>query len=346
MAILIDKNTKYLIQGVTGKEGQRALEWMRNLGSTVVAGVTPGKGGQEVVVNAEAEGESAKPVPVYNSVAEAVAAHPEITATSIYAPPRFALTAVAEAIEAGIPLIHVIAENIPTKDTVQMLELAQKKSQELQKLQEPQKSPEPQTTLERQNSQKLQQLNKPIRIVGPSSIGILNPGKSGMGSLGAGSTEGLTLPETTSDKKGVVVLAKSGGMSLTMSHMISAEGVGITTIVGLGGDKIACTTYADLLSDVAADDETKALVIVGEIGGSYEEDLAKAIQEQNFSKPVVAFISGKFAEFLPQGVAFGHAGAIVSKEFGTRDGKIKALKQAGVLIAQSPEDIVEICRKI
>lgn len=343
MAILIDKNTKYLIQGITGKEGQRALEWMRNLGSTVVAGVTPGKGGQEVGASlgqTDADGSSAKPVPVYNSVAEAVAAHPEITATSIYAPPRFALAAVAEAIDAGIPLIHVIAENIPTKDTVLMLELAQKKSQESQK------SLEPQTSLEQQKSQILQKFSRPIRIVGPSSIGILSPGKSGMGSLGAGSTEGITLPETTPDKKGVVVLAKSGGMSLTMSHMISAEGVGITTIVGLGGDKIACTTYADLLADVAADDETKALVIVGEIGGSYEEDLARAISETRFSKPVVAFISGKFAEFLPQGVAFGHAGAIVSKEFGTRDGKIQALKQAGALIAESPEDIVEICRKI
>lgn len=312
MAILIDKTNTYLIQGITGKEGQRALEWMQNLGSRVVAGVTPGKGGQAVLG-----------VPVYNSVLEACTAHPEVNATCVYAPPRFAAAAAKEAIEAEIPLIHIIAENIPTLDTVELLELVKLKNSVLG--------------------------TNAIRVIGPSSIGVLSPGKSAMGSLGAGSEAGLLLPEsdqvTVEKKGGVVVLAKSGGMSLTVSHMISAEGIAISTIVGLGGDKISCTTYADLLDLIAKDTEAWAVVVVGEIGGSYEEDLAQAMLESKFSKPVVAFISGKFAEHLPQGVAFGHAGAIVSKKFGTRASKIDALKNSGALIAESPDDIVELLKK-
>lgn len=303
MAILIDENTRCLIQGITGKEGQKALEWMTNLGSVVVAGVTPGKGGQEVAGT-----------PVYDSVAQALQKHPEINATSIYAPPRFVLSAVKEAIQAEIPLIHIIAENIPTRDTVEMLEIAKDKSLEL---------------------------GKQIRIVGPSSIGVLSPGKSAMGSLGAGSLQGIKVPNKSG---GVVILAKSGGMSLTICHMISANSIAVTTVVGLGGDKISCTTYADLLDVISKDDETWAVVLIGEIGGSYEEDFAQAMIESSFNKPVIAFISGKFAENLPTGVAFGHAGAIVSKKFGTRAGKINELKKARALIAESPEDIVELLR--
>lgn len=313
MAILINKNTRYLIQGITGKEGVRALRWMLNLGATVVAGVTPGKGGQTV------EG-----VLVYESVSQALDSHPEINATCIYAPPRFVLSAATEAIIAGVDLIHIIAENVPTKDTVMMLELADEKSIEM---------------------------GKKIRIIGPSSIGVMSPGKSVMGSFGAGNDEGISPPFSESvrvgkEKGGVVVLTKSGGMALTVSHMLSQEGVGLSTIVGLGGDKISCTTYADLLDQIAGDDETWAVVLIGEIGGSYEEDFAQKIIESGFNKPVVAFISGTFAENLPTGVSFGHAGAIVSKKFGTRKGKIVALESAGALIADNPEDIVELLKKV
>lgn len=309
MAILIDKNTNYLIQGITGKEGERALTWMLNLGATVLAGVTPGKGGQAV------EG-----IPVYDSVAQALESHPAINATCIYAPPRYVLSAATEAIIAGIDLIHIIAENVPTKDTVVLLELAEQKSKE-------------------------------IRIIGPSSIGVMSPGKSVMGSFGAGNDEGITPPfselvSVGKEKGGVVVLTKSGGMALTVSHMLSQEGVALSTIVGLGGDKISCTTYADLLDQIASDDETWAVVLIGEIGGSYEEDFAQKIIKSGFTKPVVAFISGTFAENLPAGVSFGHAGAIVSKKFGTRSGKIAALKNAGALIADNPEDIVELLKKV
>lgn len=324
MAILIDEKTNYLIQGITGKEGLRAVTSMVTLGANVVAGVTPGKGGQTVSGLIDATGAELSPIPVYETVAQALQQHPNINATSIYAPPRFVLNAAKEAISAGIVLVHIIAENVPTRDTVEILELVQEKSEEF---------------------------GRKITVLGPSSVGAMSPGKSVMGSFGGGRDELLLAPyapEVTvgKEKGGVVVLTKSGGMSLTIANMLSQSGIAISTVVGLGGDKISCTTYADLLESINIDPETWAVVLVGEIGGSYEEDFAKKIAEMRFLKPVVAFISGKFAENLPIGVAFGHAGAIVSKQFGTRAGKVAALKQVGALIADNPEDIVELLTKV
>ncbi len=323
MSILITKNTKYLIQGITGKEGRRALKWMCGLSAQVVAGVTPGKGGQEIGGVHNKQGTELPPIPVYNSVSQALELHPDISATAIYVPPQFVLSAAKEAISAEISLIHIIAETVPTKDTAILLDLIrEKKEQGIQ-----------------------------IQMVGPSSIGLLSPGKSVIGSFGSGKEEGILVPYServtvNKSKGGVILLSKSGGMSLTVANMISSAGIALSTVIGLGGDKLIGTTYADLLSLVQSDPDTWALVIIGEIGGSYEEDLAVAIQEQNFSKPVVAFISGKFAEYLPAGVSFGHAGAIVSSTVGTRQGKIDALKKVGVLIADSPTDIVTVLQEI
>ncbi len=324
MAILINETTKYLIQGITGKEGLRAVTGMVALGATVIVGVTPGKGGQTVSGLIDKNGTAVAPIPVYATVAQALEKHPEINATSIYAPPRFVLNAAKEAIMAGISLIHIIAENVPTKDTVEILELAEEKSR---------------------------QLEKKITILGPSSVGAMSPGKSVMGSFGGGRDELLLAPFSSEvkigkEKGGVVVLTKSGGMSLTIANMLSHAGVALSTVVGLGGDKISCTTYADLLDLIAGDTETWAVVLIGEIGGSYEEDFAQKIADTKFTKPVVAFISGKFAENLPSGVAFGHAGAIVSKKFGTRTGKVAALEKVGALIADNPEDIVELLKNV
>ncbi|GIK84109.1 MAG: succinate--CoA ligase subunit alpha [Patescibacteria group bacterium] len=324
MAILINENTRYLIQGITGKEGLRAATGMVALGALVVAGVTPGKGGQTVAGLVGKDGREEAPIPVYETVIEALKNHPEINATSIYAPPRFVLNAAKEALTAGIPLIHIIAENVPTRDTVEILEFVAVKN-ELG--------------------------GKQYRVIGPSSVGVMSPGKSVMGSFGGGRDELLLAPFTDGvkigkKKGGVAVLTKSGGMSLTVANMLSQAGVALSTVVGLGGDKISCTTYADLLDSLAQDDETWAVVLIGEIGGSYEEDFAQMIKDKNFKKPVVAFISGKFAENLPTGVAFGHAGAIVSKTFGTRAGKVTALKGAGALIADNPEDIVELLQQV
>lgn len=311
-----------MIQGITGKEGMRALEWMSRLDAPVIAGVTPGKGGQTISGITNRAGEQLPEIPVYSTVSEALEAHPEINASAIYVPPKFVLSAAQEAISAQIPLIHIIAEGVPTKDTAVLLELAAQQTQ----------------------------AGNSVRIVGPSSIGLMSVGKSVMGSMGAGRDDAVLAPfdqAVTVGKElgGVVVLSKSGGMALTVAQMLAQNGVALSTIVGLGGDKLIGTTYADLLPEIAQDSETWAVVVVGEIGGSYEEDLATAITKSKFEKPVVAFISGRFAEHLPTGVSFGHAGAIVSKTIGTRVGKVLALEEAGALIADNPEDIVDLLKK-
>ena len=297
--MLLAKNTQFIIQGMTGKEGQRALSWMTATGIQVVAGVTPGKGGQEV------DG-----VPVYNSVAEALDKHQHISASAVYVPPRFVLGATDEALEADIKLIHILAEGVPSRDTARLLELATRQK---------------------------------ARIIGPSSIGFSVPGIGNVGSMGGGTTDQFLPP---GEIGGVVVLSKSGGMANTIAAMLTEAGIAQSCVVGLGGDRLIGTTYADLLPLIEQDEKSKAVVIIGEIGGAYEEVFAEQITAQKFSKPVVAFVSGLFAETLPQGVAFGHAGAIVSKNEGTRQGKIDAFKKAGATVAEKPSQIVDLLRNV
>lgn len=299
MSAIISKNTVYLIQGLTGKEGSRAAEWMLSNGAHIAAGVTPGKGGEEYVG-----------IPIYDSVAEALQAHPTISATSIYVPPQFVKAAALESIEAKIPLVHIIAENVPTLDTVELLERAQSQN---------------------------------VRVIGPSSVGIITA-ESVLGSLGGGSLTTFLFPQ--SEQKGVAIISKSGGMANTMADVLTRAGIPQSFVIGIGGDRIIGTTYADLLPDLAQDTQTAAVVIIGEIGGSYEEDLALAIRELNFDKPVFAYISGTFAETLPKGVSFGHAGAIVDSQVGTRAGKIAQLTEAGASMADDPQDIVRLVQSV
>lgn len=289
MAILVNESTTFLIQGITGQEGRKTAVWMRAYGTQVIAGVTPGKGGQEV------DG-----VPVYNAVEEAVLKHPEITATSIYAPSTFVKSAALEAINGNIPLVHIIAENVPTRDTAEILAEAGKRN---------------------------------IRVVGPSSIGIISPGKGKVGSIG-GEVNNQFMPGN------VGIISKSGGMSSEVGLLLTRHGIGQSTVVGIGGDRFVGSTFADLLALFERDAETKAVVIIGEIGGTYEEDAARLMEEKKYTKPLIAFISGLFAETLPQGISFGHAGAIVDASVGTRKGKVAALGKAGATIAQTPEEIL------
>ena len=298
MAIIVSEQTHYLIQGMTGREGQRTLKWIKSAGSSVLAGVTPGKGGQDI------DG-----VPVFDSVSQALTQFPQINASCLYVPPKFVLSAAKEAIAAGVPLVHIFAEGVPSADTAVILELA---------------------------------YTAGVRVVGPSSIGILSPSKSAAGSVGGGDYGSFLAPD---ERGGVVVLSKSGGMVKTIANMLTRSNIPQSTIMGIGGDRLEGTTFADVLPNIAADDETKAVVVIGEFGGSYEEDLAAAIAELKFTKPVVAFISGLFAETLPQGISFGHAGAIVSRTVGTRQGKITALEAAGALVAQTPTDIPVILKE-
>lgn len=295
MSILLPEKPQVLIQGITGKEGQRTCEWLLAAGTPVLAGVTPGKGGQEVLG-----------VPVYNSVAEAMAAHPEINATCIYVPPKMALGASQEALQTGIKLIHIIAEEVSVRDTVEILQTARAAN---------------------------------ARVLGPSAIGIISPGKGKLGSIG-GADNAQFIPGS------VAVISKSGGMSSEISLLLTTHGYGQSSVIGIGGNMIVGTTFADLVPLLEADSQTKAVVVIGEIGGWYEELLADVLTQIPDHKPYLAFVSGRFAETLPQGMSFGHAGAIVDSEVGTRTGKIKRLEAAKVHIIDQPSAMIETLKSL
>lgn len=292
MAILINDKTKVLIQGITGKEGSKVALQMKNYGTKVLAGVTPGKGGQEV-----------HGVPVYNSIAEAQENHPGIN-TSFVAVPNFAAYgAIKEAIENKIPLINILTEHIPIQDSAKAIALARKNN---------------------------------VRIVGPSSIGIISPGIGKVGSIGGDDPRGVY------SKGSVGVISKSGGMASEISWILTKNGIGQSTVVGIGGDILVGSSFADLMEDFEKDGQTKALVLFGEIGGTYEEEAAEMIKSGKFTKKAVAFISGLFAEKLPQGTKLGHAGAIIYGEKGSYKSKIDSLKSAGVKIAKTPDGISQL----
>lgn len=295
MSILINQKTVCLIQGITGKEGTRVAIDMMAYGTKVVAGVTPGKGGQAV------EG-----VPVYNSVSEALELHQDVNTTGVYVPPFAVLNAVKEALQNNIKLIHIITEHVPIKDTAEIIALAKKTE---------------------------------ATIVGPSSIGIISPGKAKVGSIGGADADRAFAPGK------IGVISKSGGMASEVSWLLKKAGFGQSTVVGIGGDILIGSTFSDLLPQFGGDPETEAVVLVGEFGGTYEEEAAAYIQKTKFSKPVVAFISGLFAESLPQGVALGHAGAIIEGDKGTRKTKVAALEAAGVKIAQIPTEIPQLLKQ-
>ncbi|OVE74534.1 succinate--CoA ligase subunit alpha [archaeon D22] len=292
MAILIDENSKVLIQGITGKEGARCLKFMQDYGTKVVCGVTPGKGGQEV------EG-----VPVYNSIKEALADFPDINVSVVFVPPRFGKGAMLEAIENKIPLINVITENIPILDTAYAIKRAK---------------------------------DEGVTIIGPTSIGIISPGKSKIGAIG-GNTNKAYVPGN------IGIISKSGGMSNETAYIFKNAGMGQSTVVGIGGDVVNGFSFKDALEMFENDPETHAVAIFGEIGGTYEEEAAEFIKNGGFTKPVAAFISGKFASNLPN-VTLGHAGAIVEGNRGTRESKVKALEEAGVMIAEVHHELVDLIK--
>lgn len=293
MPLIFPTSPQIIIQGMTGKEGHRALGFMQSIGTKVVAGVTPGKGGEII------DG-----VPVFNSVKEAITQFPEVSVSSLFVPPKFTQNAVEEALAAGITTLHIFAEGIPTLDTAKMLELVK---------------------------------THQAQLVGPSSIGWYRPGEYKVGSIGGDDADQF-LP-ASAQKPGVAILSKSGGMANTIAAMMTTAGVPQSFVIGIGGDRFLGTTFADILPELVADPLTAAVVMIGEIGGAYEELFAEKITELQFKKPVIAFISGLFAETLPQGVSFGHAGAIVSKTSGTRASKIAALTKAGVEIVDNPSQI-------
>ncbi len=296
MSILVDKNTSVLIQGITGRTGQVALRTMLEYGTKVVAGVTPGKGGQVI------EG-----IPVYNSVHEALKTHPEINCTAVYVPPAAAKEAVIEAVSNGIKLVNLITEGVAIQDTVQMIRYAQLYG---------------------------------ARIVGPASIGILTPKQCKIGVLG-GTREDTDKIYTQGS---IGVISKSGGMTNETAWVVRSAGLGQSTVIGIGGDVILGTDFVDLLRMFEKDSETKGVVVFGETGGTYEDKIAEAVKKKEFTKPIAAYIAGVFAEKLPHGTQFGHAGALIENGRGSPTQKIKALREAGVLIAETHDKLGELIK--
>ncbi len=297
MSILINENTRILIQGITGKEGQRAAKVMLESGSKILAGVTPGKGGENI------DG-----IPVYNSVAEALKEHAEINATLIVVPPFAAKDAALEAVQNKIPLINILTEGIPVRDSAKIIHECKKTG---------------------------------VRLVGPSSIGIISPGRSRLGVVG-GYQE---IVNKIYEKGSIGVISKSGGMTNETAWVVRKQGLGQSTVVGIGGDILLGSTFVDLLELFEKDEQTKGVVIYGELGGTYEDQIAHMIKSKRFTKPIAAFIAGRFAEKMPQGIPFGHAGALIEGSKGLASHKIQILKEAGVIIADSHHELGRLIKE-
>lgn len=296
MSIIIDKNTKVLVQGMTGREGQKASLSMIESGIDVVAGVTPGKGGQEV------HGK-----PIFNTIKEALEFDKNINTSVLYVPPLMVLSAALEAIDAGVKTLLIVAENVPVKDTALMIERARAKS---------------------------------CRLIGPSSVGVLNTKLGKLGSIGKPQEKRMF-------KEGSVgIISKSGGMCAETSLILTNENIGQSTVVGIGGDVLLGSDFADILELFEKDEETKAVVLFGEIGGYYEHKVAQMVKSGEFSKPIVAFISGRFAQKLNRNLALGHAGAIIEGENTTAQAKKEVLEEAGVLVAQYHHQIPELLKQV
>ena len=281
MSVLVGNNTRLIIQGITGKEGTFHGQQIRDYGTNLVAGVTPGKGG-----------EKALEVPVFNTVKEAKDATDANTSV-IFVPPAFSATAILEAARAGMDLVICITEGIPTSDMVKV-------NHELKDL--------------------------PTRLVGPNCPGVISPGKAKVG----------IMPGFIHEPGNIGVISRSGTLTYEAVHQLVSAGLGQSTSIGIGGDPIIGTTFIDMFALFADDDETEGVVLIGEIGGTAEEEAAQWVLDNNFTKPVVAFIAGQTA---PPGRRMGHAGAIISGGKGTAKEKINALKSAGIHVADSPAAI-------
>lgn len=283
MSILLNKDTRVLVQGITGREGSFHTKHMIDYGTNVVAGVTPGKGGQ-----------SEHDVPVFNSVQEAVN-ETGANASLIYVPARFAPDAILEAADGGMDLIVCITEHIPVMDMLSVRSYIDKVG---------------------------------ARLIGPNCPGLITPGEAKMG----------IIPGSIVAPGPVGVVSKSGTLTYEVVYALTHRGMGQSTCVGIGGDPINGTNFIDVLKLFEADDQTEQIILMGEIGGN-DEELAAAYIKENISKPVTAFIAGRTA---PPGRRMGHAGAIVEGGAGTAEGKINALEEAGVKVADHPEQIVDL----
>ena len=287
MSILVDKNSKVVVQGFTGKEGSFHAEQCLDYGTNIVAGVTPGKGGSDHLG-----------VPVFNTVKEAVMKQ-KANVSLIFVPPAFASDAIMEASDAGIEIVVCITEGIPIKDMVIVKKYLQK--------------------------------NNTI-LIGPNCPGVITPEETKIG----------IMPGFVFRKGKVGLISKSGTLTYEAANQIVNAGYGISTAIGIGGDPIIGYSFIDLLKRFEDDEDTEAIVMIGEIGGDLEIQAAKYIKE-NITKPVVAFIAGQTA---PKGKRMGHAGAIIAGSKGTAKEKIDALKKANVNVAETAAKIGDTIKKV
>lgn len=291
MAIFIDSDTRLVVQGITGRDGSFHTRQMMEYGTQVVAGVTPGKGGQTF------EGPDGKSAPIFNSMDEAVAQTGANTSV-IYVPPAFAANAILEAVDSGVALVVAITEGVPVLDMARAHAFAR---------------------------------DRGVRILGPNCPGLLSPGKSKVG----------ILPAQITAEGPIGVVSRSGTLTYEAVFQLTNVGLGQTTCVGIGGDPLIGTNFIDCLEAFEADADTSAVVMIGEIGGTDEQEAAAWVKA-NMSKPVVGFIAGQTA---PPGRQMGHAGAIISGSSGTAEEKMKAFEDNGISVAKGPADIVGLIQE-
>ena len=291
MGVLVNKDTKVIVQGITGKQAAFHTRQMLDYGTKIVGGVTPGKAGQEV------EG-----VPVFNTVQDAVEAT-GATASVIYVPARFAADSIMEGVDAGLELVVCITEHIPVEDMVKVRRYME---------------------------------GKKTRLIGPNCPGILTTDEAKLG----------IIPGNIQKKGHVGLVSRSGTLTYEAAFQLMNAGIGVTTAIGIGGDPVKGTDFIDALALFKDDPETKAVLMIGEIGGNAEETAAQWIKENMPNKPVTAFISGRQA---PPGKRMGHAGAIISGGKGTAADKIKALNEVGIEVADTVahigDTVVETLKK-
>jgi len=288
MSIFVNKDSRVVVQGITGKEGQFHARHCIDYGTRVVAGVTPGKAGQKM-----------DDIPVFNTVRAAVN-ETGANCSLIFVPPPFAADAIMEAADAGIDVIVAITEGIPTLDMMRVMNYLE---------------------------------GKPCRLIGPNCPGIITPGEAKIG----------IMPGPIHKPGGPIgVVSRSGTLTYEVVNQLSLQGIGQSTCIGIGGDPIIGSNFIDCLNAFEEDPETRGVVMVGEIGGTAEEDASKFVSE-NMSKPVVGFISGVTA---PPGRRMGHAGAIISGGSGTAKAKIEAMQAAGIHVSENLGALGELCARV
>jgi succinyl-CoA synthetase alpha subunit len=287
VSIFVDKGTKLVVQGITGRDGAFHTKQMLAYGTKVVAGVTPGKGGQRFE----------NTVPIFNTVAEAVAAT-GADVSVIYVPSKFAADAVFEAADAGVRLVVCISEGVPVLDMTRVMPYLQEKN---------------------------------VRLIGPNCPGLISPGQAKVG----------IIPGQICAEGPVGVVSRSGTLTYEVVYQLTRAGIGQTTCVGIGGDPIIGTNFLDCLAAFQSDPATKAIVMIGEIGGTDEQNAAAYVKER-VTKPVVGFIAGQTA---PPGRRMGHACAIISGSSGTAAEKIAAFEHAGIAVMKRPADVVPLVKE-